>query len=334
MDSLTQIVLGAAVAEAVIGNRVGNRAMLYGGILGTIPDLDVFVGKLFDPITALEIHRGISHSIVFGAALAPIFGLLIARLERKSNLHWGKAMWAAFLCLVTHGFLDAFTTWGTQLFWPHPFRAGVQSIFVIDPLYTIPFLLCVIAAMRKPKGSDSRRSWNRAGIVISSCYLFFTVIVKQVTTDVFETSLATKDINYDRLIVKPSPFNIILWNANVATADGYWLGDFSWFDSEPIHYRFYPHGKQYLAPYAENETIRQLIRISEGWYVVTKKDGTLYFNDLRFGLLNDDPKNPQFTFSYKVSETDGQLTATEVEKSPRDGKAMLKKMANRIAGNR
>ena len=41
MDSLTQIVLGAAVGEAVLGKKVGNRAMLWGAVAGTIPDLDV-----------------------------------------------------------------------------------------------------------------------------------------------------------------------------------------------------------------------------------------------------------------------------------------------------
>lgn len=63
MDSLTQIVLGAAVGEAVLGKKVGNKAMFYGAIAGTIPDLDVYVGKLFDTVTALEIHRGFTHSV-------------------------------------------------------------------------------------------------------------------------------------------------------------------------------------------------------------------------------------------------------------------------------
>jgi inner membrane protein len=41
MDSLIQIVLGAAVGEAVLGKKAGNKAMLYGAIAGTIPNLDV-----------------------------------------------------------------------------------------------------------------------------------------------------------------------------------------------------------------------------------------------------------------------------------------------------
>ena len=65
MDSLTQIVLGAAVGEVAVGKKVGNWALLWGGVAGTIPDLDVFAKHFTDNVTALEIHRGFSHSILF-----------------------------------------------------------------------------------------------------------------------------------------------------------------------------------------------------------------------------------------------------------------------------
>jgi len=65
MDSLTQIVLGAAMGEAVLGKKIGNRAILWGAVAGTIPDLDVFVRFFTDPITATEMHRGFSHSLLF-----------------------------------------------------------------------------------------------------------------------------------------------------------------------------------------------------------------------------------------------------------------------------
>ena len=47
MDSVTQIVLGAAVGQAVLGSKVGNKALLYGAVAGTIPDLDV-ISRLDD----------------------------------------------------------------------------------------------------------------------------------------------------------------------------------------------------------------------------------------------------------------------------------------------
>ena len=72
MDSLTQIVLGASMGEAVAGRKIGNRAMLWGAVAGTIPDLDVF-GGLFGMSAedSLAFHRGISHSLFF-AVLIPL----------------------------------------------------------------------------------------------------------------------------------------------------------------------------------------------------------------------------------------------------------------------
>jgi inner membrane protein len=75
MDSLTQIVLGAAVGEVVIGRKIGNRAMLWGAVAGTIPDFDVMIGSLFmNEINGLAFHRAITHSIFF----AVVFSFLIA----------------------------------------------------------------------------------------------------------------------------------------------------------------------------------------------------------------------------------------------------------------
>jgi membrane-bound metal-dependent hydrolase YbcI (DUF457 family) len=63
MDSLTQVVLGAAVAEAAIGRRVGRRAALFGAVLGTLPDLDVFV-SFGGVVEDFVYHRGASHSLL------------------------------------------------------------------------------------------------------------------------------------------------------------------------------------------------------------------------------------------------------------------------------
>jgi len=46
MDSISQIALGAGVGELVLGKKIGNKAILFGAIAGTIPDLDVFVNFL------------------------------------------------------------------------------------------------------------------------------------------------------------------------------------------------------------------------------------------------------------------------------------------------
>jgi membrane-bound metal-dependent hydrolase YbcI (DUF457 family) len=82
MDSLTQIVLGAAVGEVVLGRKVGNKAMLWGAIAGTIPDLDVYQSLIFDSLKANELHRGFSHSILFSVIFAPLLAWILVKKEK------------------------------------------------------------------------------------------------------------------------------------------------------------------------------------------------------------------------------------------------------------
>ena len=52
MDSLTQLTFGAACGEAILGKKVGRMAIAWGAVLGTLPDLDVFI-PLSSPVATL-----------------------------------------------------------------------------------------------------------------------------------------------------------------------------------------------------------------------------------------------------------------------------------------
>ncbi|HLS30827.1 MAG TPA: metal-dependent hydrolase, partial [Flavobacteriaceae bacterium] len=120
MDSLTQIVLGAAVGEAVLGRKIGNKAIYLGALGGTIPDFDVAAGFFTDTVSALEFHRGITHSLVFAVGAGLLFAWLCEVWDKRATVkQW---WWFWFLCFFTHPLLDAHTTWGTQLFWPLEWR--------------------------------------------------------------------------------------------------------------------------------------------------------------------------------------------------------------------
>lgn len=334
MDSLTQIVLGAAVGEFFLGKKIGNRAALYGGIIGTIPDLDVVVGKFLDPITAVEIHRGFSHSLIFFILFAPILGFVITKIERKIHVSFKDATLMAFIALFTHALLDAFTTWGTQIFWPFGERIAWKTIFVIDPLYTLPFLTLLILALRLPKTLVKRRKYNNLGLIISSSYLLLSVIAKNAAESKFEAALNSQNIKYSRIIVKPAPLNIILWNANVETADGYLLADFSFFDTEQISFDYIPSGIEHISDIQNAEMIDRLRKIAEGWYVITVEGDKRFFNDLRFGMLNEDVSKPEFIFKYEIITDNGDIRAIESDnKGKREGKEILLRLLKRIGGN-
>ena len=149
MDSITQIALGAAVGEVVLGRQVGRRAMLWGGICGLFPDLDLLV-PLNDAVKEFTYHRGPSHSLFVLAALTPLFVWLILKLHRHTVQSRNRWYGLVFLVFATHVLLDCFTVYGTQIFWPLKTPPIMWStIFIIDPAYSLPLLIGVLAALNK-----------------------------------------------------------------------------------------------------------------------------------------------------------------------------------------
>ena len=126
MDSLTQITLGAAVGEAVLGKKLGNRAMLWGAIGGTIPDLDVFSNLVTDEISSLAFHRAITHSFTFAFIAPVILGGLLYKIYKREPIAsaFGKSSLAIFLLI------------------------GIGAIFMpIPPLEVFKITLAVCAAI-------------------------------------------------------------------------------------------------------------------------------------------------------------------------------------------
>lgn len=333
MDSLTQIILGASVGEAVLGKKVGNKAMLYGAMAGTIPDLDVLTRYFVDTVTATEWHRGFSHSIFFAILFAPVFGWLIYKIERKSPANFIDWTWLMFWGLFTHPVLDAFTTWGTQLFWPFDLHLAFKNIFVIDPLYTLPFFVFLILAMQQKRLSPKRKKYNQIGLFISCSYLLLTLLLKGVAHRKFVDSLEAQGTEYKAIDTRPTPLNTILWTANIDVGDAYLIGDYSFFDSKEIEFTAYPKNRQLLGALKQEDKVKRLAKIAEDWYTITEKDGILFFNDLRFGLISLDAEETRFTFSYKLIENKNGLEVQETEKLNRDAKKLLSELWERVWGN-
>ncbi|WP_297802552.1 metal-dependent hydrolase [uncultured Polaribacter sp.] len=332
MDSLTQIILGAAVGEAVLGKKIGNKAMLYGAIAGTIPDLDVLSTFFTDKVTALEIHRGFTHSILFSALFAPILAFIVVKFEKHKNFKdW---FWLFFWTFVTHPILDAQTTWGTQLFWPLDIRLAFKNIFVVDPLYTVPFLVFLLLAMRQKKGDKKRRFYNNLGIIFSSFYLLLTLVLKGISYRNFVKELDEQNIIYTDIKTKPAPLNTLLWTANVKTENAYLIGHSSFLDTKPIAFSSYPKNHHLLGDLAKHPKVKRMIAISKGWYTINKKNNILYFNDLRFGALSLKPNAQNFVFKYKIEvDVNGTPFFKEEPKEKTDAKKLLSELWIRIKGN-
>jgi len=279
MDSLTQIVLGAAVGEAVLGKKVGNKAILWGAIAGTVPDLDVLLRFFVDEISAMEMHRAFSHSILFSLIFSPIFGWLVSKIHKKDGVDWKGWSWLMFGAFFTHPLLDAHTNYGTQLLWPLDYKVAYKNIFIVDPLYTIPFLICVIWAMTLRRDNPKRTKINNIGLTISTSYLALTLLFKGIGYYNFTKSLEDQQIAYSEIETNPTPFNSILWTSTVMTEENYLVGYYSLLDGgDAVNYTSFEKNHHLLGDMVNEDIVQRLIKLSEGWYIIVKDGDKTYSN--------------------------------------------------------
>ncbi|MFQ5602472.1 MAG: metal-dependent hydrolase [bacterium] len=316
MDSITQITLGAAVGEAVLGRKVGNKAVIWGAAAGMIPDLDVLAAPLLSDVQRLTFHRGFSHSIVFAVMFAPILAYLIYKIHSKSETDWRDWTKLTFWSIFTHPLLDSFTNYGTQLFQPFSdYQVAFNTIFVVDPFYTVPFLISVIALMFFQRTSRKRRILCYLGLTVSSLYLGLTVVNKLYINHVFEKALKQQNISYQRYFTNPTPFNNLLWRGVVEDENGYYEGLYSLLDLDNrIQFRYIAKNHHLLETLKNHQEVDHLTRASKGFFVISKKDSVLYFNDLRFGKLDmglQDGGEYLFSFQIDQDERDGDKVVVQ-----------------------
>ena len=321
MDSLTQIALGSAIGVAVMGRRTAVwKAALWGAVAGTLPDLDAFIDH-GNAILNMTRHRAESHSLLFLTLGAPVLAWLVSRLhgdapgfQRRTApsgnsislggsdprsggalgplfLRWWLALW---LVLFTHPLLDTMTIYGTQLLQPftdHPF--GVGSVFIIDPLYTVPLIGGVVAALRLKSARGLR--WNLAGLALSTLYLAWSFGAQQHATQVARASLADQNINAQGLLVTASPFNTVLWRLVATTPTHYLEGHYSLFDNgRRITWTAHDRGAALMAEHGHEPSVARMAAFTHGFYSLSERDGRLFVTDLRMG------QEPAYTFRFDL----------------------------------
>ncbi len=294
MDSLSQIALGSAVAVAVVGKGSSvKKAALWGAVAGTLPDLDVLI-DYGDDLSNMVQHRGFSHSLFYLSLFSPLLAYLVCKVHQEMALfrHWWLALW---LVLITHPLLDTMTIYGTQLALPFsaiPF--GVGSIFIIDPLYTLPLLLGVLWVLAKGKTAIVA---NTAGLAFSSCYLLWSFAAQYHVTQQVTDHLAKKAQPYQQLLVQPTALNTLLWRVLVIDNTGYHEGFYSLLEK---------NNTLTLTPFTQDLSLRQrlanhpdvqrLAAFTHGFYSLEQREQQLLLTDLRMG------QQQNYAFSFVITE--------------------------------
>ena len=300
MDTVTQVALGAAVGEAVLGRKVGRRAAVWGGVCGLAPDLDV-LWPYADSVAAFTWHRAYSHAFAVLAVATPVVAWAATRVHPATRPHWRGWLLLAFLALVTHPILDCFTVYGTQVLVPFSdLPVGWATIFIIDPVFSLPLIIGVTAALAVRRRALGH--WlSNAGLATAVAWLACTVAIKAHVDRVAEESLATTDTT--RVLTVPTPFNAVLWRAVAMTGDGHFLeGYYSLLDAErEFSFVSRPDGHALLEPLHAEAPVARLMWFSRGFFAGREREsGEIVISDLRMGL------EEQYAFSFVVGRRAGR----------------------------
>jgi len=296
LDSITQAALGACVTAVCVPREHRRKALVVGAMLGTMPDLDVFI-DYGDVVRNFTYHRGFSHSLFVLPGAALLIWLALKRWwapVRGAPRQWFLAI---SLALITHPLLDAHTAYGTQLLWPLAVTpTSWSTLFIIDPLYTLPLLVAVIAV-----GGWALRPGARvaliAGLALSTAYIGWTWAGKSIVEHEARTALADAGIDYRAMFSVPTPLNSFLWRVIVLTGEGYAEG----FDSLLVDeggMRFTTHVSDISALAAAGDVwaVQRLRWFADDFVSADVIDGRLVITDLRMG------QESRYIFRHVVAE--------------------------------
>lgn len=272
------------------------KALLAGAMLGTLPDLDVFI-DYGDAVRNFTYHRGFSHSLLVLPGVAVLIWLALRRWWAPVRAAPGPWLAAISLALLTHPLLDAHTAYGTQLFWPMTVPPAMWgTLFIIDPLYTLPLVVGVVGAIVAAKAATARK-YLLAGVTLSTAYLGWTWIAQSVVETKAEEALAARGLGDAPVFITPTPLNTLLWRIVVQTENGYLEGFESLIaDEESVRFESYESDREALLEAGDLWAVQRLRWFSSDFLKAGVVEGRLVLTDLRMG------QEPMYVFTHVVAE--------------------------------
>lgn len=297
MDSLTHIVLGACIGEAIAGHCLGKRALFYGALAQSVPDVDFVTAFFLHGAENVVAHRGVTHSILFGIAATFFLTWLVKSVIHKTPLPYRSVLLLFAVNIAAHLFIDTFNAYGVGLLMPFSsHRYTMNVLFVADPLFSLAPFISFLFLVFLNKSHRRRVMWIRTGISVSAIYLLLAIINKQIVSRVVERNLVQQN-KPTEFLTTPSPFNSLLWFVAVKDSTGYYTSYRSVFDKGPMDFTYFPRNEQRADTIADQKDIRLLKDFAQGYYTFEKWGDTTVFNVLRFGQVVG-WYNPREKFSF------------------------------------
>lgn len=326
MDPFSHAIVGAITANNCLVKRVEQMrlATLVAVTSAMAPDLDVLIRSHADSLLAVEYHRHFTHSIAFvpvGALLmAGLWWGVLARKFRAVGLSFGVLWCIAACAMLTHGLLDAATSYGTRLGWPFSnTRVAWSIIAIVDPLFTLPLLALLLMAVIKRSQRILR---------FALCFMVFYLSVGVVQSirvgKAMERLAAERGHVIERVNIQPTIFNLVVWRGVYESggkyyADGYRAGlnpEVQTYVGSALPVYHEPSAVEHLSPTTQLKKDIARFMFFSGGFVTNHPQNPLLLVDVRYGALPN-----SFSSLWGLRLTPDALDAFQQFVSLRDGTA-------------
>lgn len=222
MDPVTHITSGILGRRVFHGYYNERHIMLFCIIAAVLPDIDNIAG-FFGPELYLIHHRGATHSIAAGIFLAFIL-VFVFRLFIKS-FDVKKGFVTSLSIIYLHIFLDLITSYGTQMFFPFTNRRySIESVFIVDPLYTFVLVIIIVIQALNKKRKDLILI---AGVIWIFLYPAVNLGIKAYLEKEISVKLGTKNEKLIKVHLSPDIFTPFCWKVIIEREKTYDFGGIS-----------------------------------------------------------------------------------------------------------
>lgn len=335
MDSITHIALGACIGEVFLGKKLGKRAMLWGALAQSAPDIDFVASFWMDTADDLLAHRGFTHSFLFAIIITPLFALLADRWHRPHDTTLKRFMLFFGVEIFLHLFLDGFNNYGTG--WLEPFthqRFSFNAVYVADPLFSIWIVVGTLMMIFLKNDHRHRVKIVRYSISISCLYLMVCIINKVNIDRQVRHAFRQQNIPAKQYFTTPTALNNFLWYVVAGNDSGFYVGFRSILDkTDSVHFTYFPRNEYLLDSVDDREEVAKLKRFSQGFYTVERSNDTLVMNDLRFGqIIGWKDPNEKFVFHYFLDKKGNNELVVQRGRLAKMDKDAVVAMLRRIKG--
>jgi inner membrane protein len=171
---------------------------------------------------------------------------------------------------------------------------GLGSMFIIDPVYSLPLLAGVMAALRVKTVGLALRI-NGWALAFSTAYLAWSALGQAWVTQHARQSLQAQGLPSQHLLVTPAPLSTLVWRVVALDGDRFHEGFYALLDGgRAIQFVALERGGALATQQANHPQLQRLARFTDGFFKVQRNSDHLVVTDLRMG------QEPDYVFSFDI----------------------------------